>query len=89
MVYDERMKKNILKSFPYISVGYAMAILSNPLLYLALAVTSIDIQNLFGASLDRTTAGFDTHMPIIQAMSFVSIVGVVLIAIGFFIRKKK
>ena len=82
------MKTNNLKTLPYLPIGIAMIILSNPLLYMSLAAIAIDVQNLFGASIDRSTAGFDTSSPFIQAMSFVTILGLLMILAGRLLRKK-
>lgn len=58
------------------------------MLYLAVASLTIDVQNLFGASLDRRSVSFDTSDPFIQAMGLVSLAGLALIAIGLWKRRK-
>ena len=42
-------------------LGLAIVILSNPLLYLAIGATIIDIQNIFGASI-VSTSPFNEHL---------------------------
>ena len=51
-------------------IGLAMIVLSNPLLYLMVGVTMIDVKNIFGSSIDRQSISFDTNDPFIQAMTF-------------------
>ena len=81
--------KKALDKIPYLSLGVAILVLSNPLLYMLLAASMIDIQNLFGAHLDRRSVAIDTNDPFIQAMSLVGLLGLAMIIIGYFKRKVK
>ncbi|TAH32956.1 hypothetical protein EYC58_02265 [Candidatus Saccharibacteria bacterium] len=81
--------KNIFSSTQLIAVGMTIVVLSNPLLYLLLAVSIIDMQNLFGASIDRQTVSFNTGDPFIQAMGIVGAVGAVLVVAGLWKRRSE
>lgn len=78
------MKKFFSDKFPYLSIGVAILILSNPFLYLMIAAAIIDIQNLFGANIDRGSVSYSSDDPFIQAMNVVGIVGVLVIVVGYF-----
>ena len=65
-----------------IMTGVFITVLSSPILYLMVASTIIDIQNLFGASIDRRSVSFDTNDPFIQAMGIVTIVGYIFLGLG-------
>ena len=81
--------KKTLDKIPYLSLGIAMLVLANPFLYMFLAASMIDIQNLFGADLDRSSVAIDSNDPFIQAMNFVGLIGLILLIIGYFKRKVK
>lgn len=66
-----------------------MILFSNPGLYLTIGAAIIDIQNLFGASIDRRSVSFDTSDPFIQGMQLISFVGFCVLLYGLWLRKKK
>ena len=83
LMYDKYMKKIFSEKFPYFSLGLAILILSNPFLYLMIAATFIDIQNLFGANIDRRSISYSSEDPFIQAMNFVGFLGFFIIILGY------
>jgi hypothetical protein len=85
------MNKQITLTSPanLITIGIAVAVLSNPLLYLMIASLVVDVQNLFGASIDRQSVSFNTNDPFIQAMSLVGATGMVTIIIGQWKRRNQ
>lgn len=72
----------------YIKFGASMIVLANPLLYLVVGSTMIDIRNLFGASIDRQSIGFDSNDYFIQAMGVVAVAGLTLTLLGLYFRRK-
>lgn len=84
------MKKENYFSVPrnLILFGISMMLFSNPVLYLTLGAMMIDIQNLFGASIDRRSVSFETNDPFIQGMQLVGAVGFIVILYGLWMRKK-
>ena len=87
--YNRLMSKatNTNNSKNLMRLGLAIVMLSNPLLYLAIGATIIDIQNIFGASIDRQSISFNTGDPFIQAMSLVCFIGFILIITGSWKRR--
>jgi hypothetical protein len=69
--------------------GASMMLFSNPVLYLTIGATIIDLQNLWGASIDRQSVNFDTSDPFIQGMQLIGTVGFLVILYGLWLRKKK
>jgi uncharacterized membrane protein HdeD (DUF308 family) len=82
------MNKLKLTKLPYVSIGIAMVILANPFLYMIIAATLIDVQNLFGASINRQLASFNSDDPFIQSMALVSLVGFIMIIAGRIMARK-
>lgn len=72
----------------YIKFGASMIVFANPLLYLAVGSAMIDIKNLFGASIDRQSIGFDSNDYFIQAMGVMVVVGLILTLLGLYFRRK-
>ena len=81
--------KKILDKIPYLSLGVAIVVFSSPLLYVFIASSMIDIQNLFGAGIDRRSVSYDIGDPFIQAMNLVGVLGLLLIAFGYLRGKIK
>jgi len=78
------MKIPNAQKFNFTKIGVAIVVLANPLFYLAIAASIIDIKNLFGAGLDRRSVSFNTNDPFIQAMTLVSIVGFLFLIYGYY-----
>lgn len=72
----------------YVKLGALIVVLANPLLYLAIGSTIIDIKNLFGVAIDRQSISFNTDDYFIQAMEFVTLIGMILILLGLYFRRK-
>ena len=83
------MIKNLLPKQTITWVGLALVVLANPLLYLGFAATIVDVRNLFGAGIDRTSISFSGNDPFFQAMLIVVTIGGILIGLGRFTRKGK
>ena len=83
------MIKNLFPKQTITRLGLALVVLANPLLYLAIAATIIDIRNLFGADIDRRLVSFSGDDPFIQAMFIVVVIGGVLIGLSRFTRSGK
>ena len=74
---------------PLILAGILIIILSNPLLYLTVATIMVDVQNLFGAGIDRQSVSFETNDPFIQGMGIVAVLGLVPLGLGLWKRWKQ
>lgn len=83
------MIKNLLPKQPITWAGIALVVLANPLLYLGIAAAIIDVRNLFGAGIDRTSVAISSDDPFVQAMLIVMAIGGVLIGLSRFTRKAK